>query len=175
MPPRAWFDTAREVFVVQEGRSTENYTAKSVETINGVIYTLRYDTDNGKGNLVGLIIPDPNYAKKSCRTFRRPTRPRVYDNELDVDKLTISTQRAEAKHKANIEDWNLCDTAEEEYSDFISDSIEDMWLAELKKKITIYGETKTIKMIDHLHKTCLGTHEIDISELQDQMREFPSR
>ena len=45
-----------------------------------------------------------------------------------------------------------------------------MWLAELKKKMTKCVEVKAIEMIHHLHKTCLGTHKVDILELQDQMR-----
>ena len=44
--------------------------------------------------------------------------------------------------------------------------------SKLKKKMTKYAEVKAIGMINHLRKTCLGTHEVDILELQDQMREL---
>ena len=77
---------------------------------------------------------------------------------------------AEAVHNAKIQDWDLYATAEEESCRFIIDSIEDVWLAELKKKMTKCVEVKAIEMIHHLHKTCLGTHKVDILELQDQMR-----
>ena len=33
-------------------------------------------------------------------------------------------------------------------------------------------DVKAIEMTDHLHKTCLDTHEVDILELQDQTREL---
>ena len=47
-----------------------------------------------------------------------------------------------------------------------------MRLADLKKKMTKFAKVKAIEMIDHLRKTCLGTHEVDILELRDQMREL---
>ena len=65
----------------------------------------------------------------------------------------------------------MFDTAQREACRFIIDSVEDVWLAELKKKYTIYAESTALELIEHLYKTCLGTHEIDVLELQDQMRE----
>ena len=67
---------------------------------------------------------------------------------------------------------HLYDTAEEESCRFIIDSVDDVWLAELKKKMTKYAEVKAMEMISHLHKTALDTHEVDIFELKDQMREL---
>jgi len=169
---RARFDAAREAFEVEEGQPTENYITKVVEAICGVLYTLRYDVEKGRDNLVGIIIDDPTYVKKFGQTFRRPARPSVYDDSITGEKVTVTIRKAEAVWKAKIQDWDLYDTAEEESSRFITDSVEDVWLTELKKKITVYAEVKAITMIDHLRKTCLGTHEIDILALQDQMREM---
>ena len=52
------------------------------------------------------------------------------------------------------------------------DYVEDVWLAELKNKITIYAERTALELIEHLYNTCLGTHEIDVLDLQDQMRKI---
>ena len=84
----------------------------------------------------------------------------------------VKIRKAEAVHKAKIQDWDLYDTAEEEFCRFIIDSVGDVWIAELKKKTTKYAEVKTIDMIRYLRKTALGTHKVDILELQDQMREL---
>ena len=86
--------------------------------------------------------------------------------------MTIAVRKAEAVHKARIQDWDLYDTAEEESCRFIIDSVDDMWIAELKKKVTKYAEVKAIDLIRHLPKTALVTHKVDILELQDQMREI---
>ena len=80
-------------------------------------------------------------------------------------------RKAEAVHKTKIQDWDPYDTAEEESCIVIIDSVDDVWIAELKKKMTKYAEVKAIEMISHLRKTALGTHEVDILEFQDQMRE----
>ena len=168
---RARFDAAREVFEVQEGQPIENYITMVVEVIGGVLYPLRYDTEEGKDNIIGIILPDPKYVEKFGRSFRRPTRLRVYDKKLKGDKVTVEIRKAEAVSKAKIDDWDLCDTAEREACRFIIDSVEDMWLAKLKKKIIIYAQRTVLELIDHMYKTCLGTHEIDVLDLQDQMRE----
>ena len=84
----------------------------------------------------------------------------------------LSGRRRPYLHKAKIQDWDLCDTAEEESCRFIIDSVDDVWIAELEKKTTKYAEVKAIDMIRHLRKTALATHKVDILELQDQMREL---
>ena len=100
-------------------------------------------------------------------SFRRPTRPGVYDDALAGDKVTIAIWKTEAMHKAKIQDWDLYDTAEEESCRFIIDTVDNVWIAELKKKVTKYAEVKPIDMIRHLCKTALGAHKVDILELQD--------
>ena len=55
---------------------------------------------------------------KFGRSFRRPTRPRVYDKKLKGDKVTVEIRKAEAVLKAKIDDWDLFDTAEREHSIF---------------------------------------------------------
>ena len=143
-----------------------------VEAIGGVLFALRYHVEKDKDNLIGIIMEDANYVKKFGQSFRRPTRLGVYDDMLGGEKITIAIRKAEAVHKAKIQDWDLYDTAQEESCRFIIDSVGDVWIAELKKKTTKYAEVKTIDMIRYLRKTALGTHKVDILELHDQMREL---
>ena len=123
---RARFDASCEVFEVQEGQPTEKYITIIFEAVGGVLYGLRYDIEEGEDNLIGIIIPDPDYVQKFFKTFKRPTRPKVYDPTLAGDRFTIAVQKAEAVHKAKIQDWDLYDTAEEESCRFIVDSVEDV-------------------------------------------------
>ena len=46
-------------------------------------------------------------------------------------------RKAEAIWKAKISDWGLYNVAENEASRFIVDAVDDVWLAELMKKIII--------------------------------------
>ena len=84
----------------------------------------------------------------------------------------MAMRKAEVVWKAKVKDWDLYSVTEEEERQFIIDSVEDVWIAEIKKKGTVYAEVTAIEMIDHLRKTCLGTHEIDILDLQDKIREL---
>ena len=89
--------------------------------------------------------------------------------------MTIAARKAEAVHKAKIQDWDLYDMAEEKSCRFIIDSVHDKWIAELKKKTTKYAEVKAIDLIRHLRKTTLGTHEVDILELKTKCVKCTSR
>ena len=170
---RALFDAAREIFEVEDGQPTESYITRLQETMGGILFTVRYDTEKAKHNLIGLVIDDPDYVERYGKSFERPTRPAAYDETIpDGEKVTIKVRKAEAFHKAKLHDWELYDVSESQAARFIVDSVEDVWLAELKKKVTIYAEVTAIEMLDHLRKTCLGAHEVDILDLQDQMRSY---
>ena len=78
-----------------------------VETVGGVIFTLRYDVKKGKDNLIGIIVEDPEYVATFGRPFRRPTHPGVYDDTLAGNKVAIAARKSEAVHKAKIQDWDL--------------------------------------------------------------------
>ena len=47
-----------KVFEAQEGQPTESYITMIVEAIGGVLFTLRYDVEKGKGNPIGIIMED---------------------------------------------------------------------------------------------------------------------
>ena len=101
---RARFDAAREVFEVQEGQSTKNYITMIMEAIGGVLYTLCYDVEKGKDNLIGVIIKDPEYVDKFGHSFRKPARPGLYDTKLKGEKVTVDIRKAEAVWKVKIYD-----------------------------------------------------------------------
>ena len=117
---------------IREGQPTKNYTTTIVEAIGGDLYTLRYDVEKGKDNLIGIIIEDPEYVDKFGHSFRRPTRPEVYATKLKGETVTIDIRKAEAVWKAKIQDRDLYETAEEESCRFIIDSVdvEDVRIAE---------------------------------------------
>ena len=74
----------------------------------------------------------------------------MYDKKLKGDKATVEIRKAEAVWKAKIDDWDLFDTTERETCRFIIDFVEDVWLAELKKKITIYAERTALELIQSI-------------------------
>ena len=170
---RARFDAARDTFEIEEGQPNEAYVTKIEETIGGILFGIRYDAETARHNLIGLVMPEAEYAERFAGPFVRPARPKAYDDGIDVKlEITLATRKAEAVWKAKIADWELYDVAESEANRFIVDAVDDVWLAELKKKTTIYAEVLACEMLTHLRAHCLGEHEIDILDLQDQMRQY---
>ena len=169
---RARFDAARENFEIDDGQPSESYISKIVEELGGILFTIRYDSERGQDNLIGIVIPQSEYTTRYNRVFQRPTRPAVYDDTISDGPVTNSVRKAEAKWRAKIHDWELYDVAEDESRRFIMDSVNEVWIAELKQKVTVYAEVTAYEMLEHLRKICVGTHEIDILDLQDKMREL---
>ena len=120
----ARFDAFREIFeVLQEGQPTKKHITMIVETVGRVLYTLCCDVEKGKGNLIGIIIDDPEYVEKFGHSLRRPTCPRVYETKLKGEKVTVEIRKVEVVHKAKIKDWDLYNMAKEESCRFVIDSI----------------------------------------------------
>ena len=169
---RARFDAAREHFDIDDGQPSESYISKIVEELGGILFTIRYDSEKGEDNLIGIVIPQAEYTIRYNRAFQRPARPAVYDDRIVDGPVTNEVRKAEAKWRAKIHDWELYDVAEEESRRFIMDSVDEVWIAELKRTVTVYAEVTAFEMLEHLRVICVGTHEIDILDLQDQMREL---
>ena len=129
----------------------ESYITELQETLGGILYVVRYDAEKAEHNLIGLVIDDPDYVERYSKSFQRPKRPKAYDEDIaDGEKVIIKVRKAEAVHKARLHDWELYDVSESQAARFIVDAVEDVWLAELKKKITIYAEVTAIEMLEHL-------------------------
>ena len=143
---RALFDAARKTFEVEDGQPTESYITRLQETMGGILFTVRYDAEKAEHNLIGIVIDDPDYVERYGKSFQRPKRPKAYDETIpDGEKVTIKVRKAEALHKARLHNWELYDVSESQAARFIVDAMEDVWLAELKKKVTIYA-----KVTEHL-------------------------
>ena len=50
-----------------------------VEDIAKLLYTIQFDKEGGKHNLIGLIMDKADYTKKFGALFPRPKRPAIYD------------------------------------------------------------------------------------------------
>ena len=121
---RARFDAARETFEVEEGQPTESYITRLQETLNGILFTVRYDADKAEHNLIGIVIDDDDYKDRYGKPFQRLKRPKAYDETIqEVDKVTIKVCKSEALPKAKISDWELYDVSESKSARFIVDSV----------------------------------------------------
>ena len=51
-----------------------------------------------------------------------------------------------------------------EFGRFIMGAMDDVWLAELKKRVTIYADAFAVNKLKHLCTYCLGAQEVKIFE-----------
>ena len=128
----------------------------TVGTASGQPFVSKATCEMARPELKGKLALDGHTDRYGC-SFVCPARPKAYDEAIkEDDKVTTMVHKAEAIWKAKISDRGLYDVAENEAARFIVDAVDDMWLADLKKKITIYADVQAIEMLEHLRKHCLG-------------------
>ena len=66
---RAQFDAACETFEVGEGQPTESYITRLQETIGGILFTVKYDTEKVEHNLIGSVMDDKDYVDRYGKSF----------------------------------------------------------------------------------------------------------
>ena len=165
----ALFETLRETFEVVDDQPTDSDVNHAVEALSQLLYPIPYDGENGKHNLIGLIMAEAPYIARFGEKFPRPKKVKAY-GDIDVKLVGVPRAKAEALHEAKISDFAIFDAAERETRNFLLDTFDDAWYSELKKPITFYAEVRAKSVLNALQSVCLGGHEIDILDLQDRMR-----
>ena len=168
------FAEASELFAAIVGQPTE----ANLHELRGVIYpillTIPFDAVNAKQNLVGIIDDPVEYAAEYGQAFARPERKGAYDPLIPADATNLVRAKGEALWTAAGADEVSYSTAERCTRTFILSKVEDTWMRELCHARTFYFYTKVhaITLLDHLSRSCLGTHAIDAPSLQVEMRRY---
>ena len=164
----ASFTAARKTFKQIEDQQPSNQYITSILKIRvPILYTLRWDVENGTHNLVGLLLVEAPYVKKHKEKFPRPTkRPGIYSTTLDKEDKEVVRVKGAANHKENQEDWALYEVSEKETAMFFAWAVPKRYLSALCEGPSMYMCDGTAMSIPvHLQKNVTGNHEIDILAL----------
>ena len=163
------FEAAFEAFETTDKCPTDLYLTQIYDAIAKIFYPIRYDSIGATHNLMGMIAKDSAYATEYGESFPRPSRPCIYDSDINTTKYaSLDSRKKEAVHKASISDWEIYDVTESEVNRFIIRVVADVWISPLSKgSPTFYVKQKNKEMLDQLQVVCMGHHEIDLLALQD--------
>ena len=75
------------------------------EVLFGLLLPIPYDNEEGKQNLVGLLMETAKYRSIYGRDFVRPTRLKAYPATVTEDTKAVVYQKLEAEHKAKQRDY----------------------------------------------------------------------
>ena len=90
----ASFEAARETFErIKDQQPSDLYITRILEVLVPIIYTLRYDMENGTHGLVGLLLAEAPYFKKCKAAFPWPTKSQGYTSRPSTRRRKMSSVR----------------------------------------------------------------------------------
>ena len=78
--------------------------------------------------------------------------------------------RAEGKHKAQRNERQLYETADNACQSFIMAVVDESWYKELEDPDTFYTNVTDLKLLDHLTEFCAGLHTVDAVDIPQLMK-----
>ncbi len=166
------FSEAQNQFAPIDRQPTDDDLVRLEETLYPLLLAIPYDSEHGKHNLSGTILDDKTYKTTYGTPFPVPTKPGAYDTSIPDDAKSVIRARAEAIHKARIQDYLIYDAALRATHKFILGVIDDTYVRTLNHATTYYTKVHPRTILKHLRTTCGGLHPIDAVSLINDMNHY---
>ena len=157
---------ATEGFTAIVDRPTDNNLIKICQLLLPVLMRTKYNELTSTHNISGVIIPSKSYQqiyKKGA--YLIPPVIALYDDTIDKDATRTKVNQAEGKHKAQRNDRQLYETADNDWQSFIMAFVDKTWYKELEDPDTFYTKVTSLKILDHLTEFCSGIHTVDAVDI----------
>ena len=164
---------AREGFTAIVDRPTDKYLIKIRQLLVPVLMKTKYDELTLTHNLSGVIIPSERYQqiyKKGA--YLIPPIIALYDDTIDKDATRTEVHWAEGNQKAQRNDRQLYETANNACRSFIMDVVGETWYKELEDPDIFYTKVTSLKLLDHITEFCSGIHTLDAVDITQLMKTF---
>ena len=167
------FKEARDAFHPLEGKPTDNDLLLIRETLLPILMEIPYDQLGGVHSLTAIITDGVRYAADhGGNAFKRPVRLPLYDGGIKDDATTVVRVRAEAAHKARLDDYASFEAAERGAAKFLREVVDEVWYNDLKDADTFYTKVTALEIISFLDANSGGLHAIDMISLRTNMHQY---
>ena len=167
------FKEARDAFPPLEGKPTDNDLLLIRETLLPILMEIPYDQLGGVHSLTAIITDRVRYAADhGGNAFKRPVRLPLYDGSIADDATTVVCVRAEAAHKARLNDYASFEAAERGAAKFLNEVVDEVWYNDLKDADTFYMQVTSLEIISFLDANSEGLHAIDMISPQTNMYQY---
>jgi len=167
------FKEARDAFPPLEGKPTDDDLLSIRETLLPILMEIPYDQFGGVHSLTAIITDGVRYAADhGGNAFKRPVRLRLYDGSIKDDATTVVRVRAEAAHKARLDDYASFEAAERGAAKFLREIVDEVWYNDLKDADTFYTKVTALEIISFLDANSGGLHAIDMISLRTNMHQY---
>ena len=167
------FKEAWDAFPPLEGRPTDNDILAIQETLLPILMEIPYDLLRGVHSLTAIITDGVRYAADhGGNAFKPPARLPLYDSSIADDATTLVRVRAEAAHKARLDDYASFEVAKRGAAKFLRDVVDEVWYNNLKDPNTFYTKVSALDIISLLDANSEGLHAIDMISLRTNMHQY---
>jgi hypothetical protein len=167
------FKEARDAFPPLEGKPTDDDLLSIRETLLPILMEIPYDQLGGVHSLTAIITDGVRYAADhGGNAFKRPVRLPLYDGGIKDDATTVVRVRAEAAHKARLDDYASFEAAERGAAKFLREIVDEVWYNDLKDADTFYTKVTALEIIAFLDANSGGLHAVDMIALRTQMHQY---
>jgi hypothetical protein len=105
-------------------------------------------------------------------SFHRPGRLPLYGASIADNATTVIRVRAEAAHKAHLDDYASYKAVERGSAKFLRKTVDEVWFNDLKDADTFYMKVTALEMISFLGANSGGLHAVDMISLQTNMHQY---
>jgi hypothetical protein len=167
------FKEAYDTFPPLEGKPTDDDLLAIWEALLPLLMVIPYDQLNGIHSLTAILMEAAKYdAEHGNNTFVRPVRLPLYDKNITDDATTVVRVRAEAAHKARLDDYASYEAAERGVAKFLRDVVDEIWYNDLKDADTFYTKVTAIDIMALVDANSGGLHAVDMISLRTNMTQY---
>ena len=167
------FKEARDAFPPLEGKPTDDDLLSIRETLLLILMEIPYDQLGSVHSLTAIVTDAVCYAAEhGGHAFLRPARIPLYDSSIVDDATTVIRVRAEAAHKARLDDYASYEAAERGAARFLRKVVDEVWYNDLKDADTFYTKVTALEIISFLDANSGGLHAIDMISLRTNMHQY---
>jgi hypothetical protein len=167
------FKEARDAFPPLKGKPADNNLLSIQETLLPILMEVPYDPLGGVHSLTAIITDGVRYtAEHGGNSFKRPIRLPHYDGSIKDNATTVVCIRAEAAHKACLDDYASFKAAKRGAAKFLREVVDEVWYNDLKDADTFYTKVTALKIISFLDANRGGLHAIDMISLRSNMHQY---
>ena len=122
----------------------------------------------GNHGHLGLVLKDARYLAIAGVVFNRPNYPGVYDVNIAGNAANAVRARAEAEHRALIQQYEVFKGVEKRLKNLIVEAVDEDYLEGIKDDIVGYINVTPLEMIQHLQTTTATLTVVDMSKIKTQ-------
>ena len=142
---------ATEGFTAIVDSPTDNDLIEIRQLLLPILMKTKYDELTLTHNISGVILPSERYKQiyKKGAYLIQPVIT-LYDDTIDKDATRTEVHWAEGNQKAQRNDRQLYETADNACRSFIMDVVGETWYKELKDPDIFYTKVTSLKLLDHM-------------------------